>query len=105
MMVLTDTSGGGPPTISAQWRERAEALADWRMSRVVVRRDVYGAYSADGGQFTAHGALTRQVLVVYCRGDRVIGGEAFRSSPTVAPPLTQRPALASHRSTSNIRPS
>lgn len=60
-------SNGRP--IAAQWAELAEALADWAWSRVVVRFDVYGSYRPDGGQFTAHKPLTRDVLVRHYRGE------------------------------------
>lgn len=56
-------------TIAAQWAGHAEALADWAMSRVVVRHDVYGAYKLDGGQFTAHAPLNRDILVRHYRGE------------------------------------
>jgi hypothetical protein len=58
-----------PEIIAGQWAEHAEALADWALARVVVRRDVFGAYTDDGGQITAHEPLTRDVLVRHYRGE------------------------------------
>ncbi|MBV8315505.1 MAG: hypothetical protein JOZ53_11260, partial [Planctomycetaceae bacterium] len=58
------------------WRRHAEALADWTLARVVVRRDVYGTYYEAGGQFqqmTAHAPLTRDVLIRHYRGEVTIG--------------------------------
>ena len=58
------------------WRRHAEALADWTLARVVVRRDVYGTYYQAGGQFkqmTAHAPLTRNVLIRHYRGEATIG--------------------------------
>jgi hypothetical protein len=60
----------------APWRRQAEALADWALARVVVRRDVYGTYYEAGGQFqqvTAHAPLTRDVLIRRSRGEGTIG--------------------------------
>ncbi|MBV8608162.1 MAG: PriCT-2 domain-containing protein, partial [Singulisphaera sp.] len=58
------------------WRRHADALADWTLARVVVRRDVYGTYYEAGGQFqqmTAHAPLTRDVLIRHYRGEVTIG--------------------------------
>jgi hypothetical protein len=60
----------------APWRRQAEALADWTLARVVVRRDVYGTYYEAGGQYkqaTAHAPLTRDVLIRHYRGEVTIG--------------------------------
>lgn len=61
------------PAIAAAWLADAEPLADWAFSRLIARRDVFGAYNRDGGQYTAHEALTRDVLLAHFRGGRVIG--------------------------------
>lgn len=63
----------------AAFAEHAEALADWAFSRIVVRRDVYGRYTHDGRQFTAHEALTRDVLIRHFRGEITVG--AHSTSP------------------------
>jgi P4 family phage/plasmid primase-like protien len=67
------------PSIPAAWRKHAEALADWLLVRVFVRRDVFGAYTDDGGQYTAHEPVTRELLVRHCRGERTVG--AHTTSP------------------------
>jgi putative DNA primase/helicase len=58
------------------WSEQAEALADWTLSREVVRRDVFGAYRPGGGTYTAHEALDRAVLIEHYRGVRIIGAHS-----------------------------
>lgn len=45
------------------WHSRAGELADWALGRLVNRRDVWGAYRAGGGQYTARGTLTRERLI------------------------------------------
>ena len=60
----------------AAFGKHAEALADWALSRVVVRRDVYGRYTADGKQFTAHEPLTHELLVRHFRGEITIGAHS-----------------------------
>jgi hypothetical protein len=54
------------------WAKHAEALADWAMARLVVRRDVYGHYPEGEGR-TAHLPLTRDVLIRHFRGEITIG--------------------------------
>jgi hypothetical protein len=53
--------------------ELIESLTDWSLARIVVRKDVYGAYTADGGQYTARGPLTRDHLIQHYRGEMIIG--------------------------------
>jgi putative DNA primase/helicase len=72
-------NGRSRGTVPAAWAEAAEALADWALSRLIARKDVYGAYTSDGGQYTAHAPLTRALLVEHFRGQRVIG--AHSTSP------------------------
>jgi putative DNA primase/helicase len=55
------------------WAIHAEALADWALARLFVRRDVFGAYTADFKTFTAHEPVTRDLLVAHFKGERVIG--------------------------------
>jgi hypothetical protein len=74
-------AGGNPgpgtrapaPDVSSFWAAYAEPLADWAFSRVVVRRDVYGGYTPDGGQLTLHEPLTRELLVRHFRGEVIVG--------------------------------
>jgi hypothetical protein len=68
----TSEAAAGPEP-SAAWFEHAEALADLALTRIVVRKDVYGAYKADGGQYTAHEAVTHELLIRHFRGDVTIG--------------------------------
>lgn len=63
----------------AGFAKHAEALADFTLARIVVRLDVYGAYTPDGGQYTAHAPLTRELLIRHCRGELTIG--AHSTSP------------------------
>lgn len=70
--------GGKPahtigPTGPAFPIKLAEPLADWALARCVVRTDVYGAYRPDGGTYTAHEPLTRELLVRHFRGEVSIG--------------------------------
>jgi Primase C terminal 2 (PriCT-2) len=58
---------------AAGWARHAEPLADWALSRVVVRRDVHGRYSEDGKQFTSRDPLDRDLLVRHFRGEVIIG--------------------------------
>ncbi len=58
---------------AAGWNAKAEAAADWMMSRLVVRYDVFGGYTPDNKQVTIHAPLTRDVVLAHCRGERVIG--------------------------------
>jgi P4 family phage/plasmid primase-like protien len=76
------TEGVNGSTIAEQWAEHAEALADWTMARVAVRHDVYGAYTADGNQFTAHEPLTRSRLVRHYLGEAggVVGLHSISTS-------------------------
>jgi hypothetical protein len=55
------------------WAEHAEALADWTLSRLVVRKDVWGGYHADGKPYTGHGPLTKALLIDHFRGKITIG--------------------------------
>lgn len=71
------TLQAAPPTEDvsqgAAFPDHAEALADFALSRVVVRRDVYGAYQSDGGQFTEKAPVTRALLIRHFRGEITIG--------------------------------
>jgi hypothetical protein len=58
---------------AAGWEKHAEALADWTLARLAVRRDVYGATKADGSRFTAHSPVTKELLVRHFRGLITIG--------------------------------
>src|SRR5512147_970116 len=57
----------------AGWAALAEPLADWAMTRMVVRKDAYGAYTAAGSQYTAHEPLTHDLLVGHFRGKGTLG--------------------------------
>jgi hypothetical protein len=57
----------------AGWKKHAEALADWTLARVVVRKDVYGGHKPDGSRFTSHEPVTREVLIRHYRGEITIG--------------------------------
>lgn len=62
--------------VANAWAAHAEALADWALARIVVRRDVFGAYYKADEEFrqtTAHEPLTREILIAHFRGERVIG--------------------------------
>jgi Primase C terminal 2 (PriCT-2) len=64
-------------TLNAQeWAELAEPLADWALARLVVRRDVYGAYLPNGGTYTAHEPLTLELLVEHFKGLVTIGAHS-----------------------------
>jgi len=62
-----------PPETSAAWADMAKPLAHWAFSRLIVRQDVYGAYKPDGGQYTAHEALTLDLVARHFRGEVVLG--------------------------------
>jgi predicted P-loop ATPase len=66
-------TNGKPRYAAAGWARHAEALADWALSRLVVRKDVYGGYTADGGTYTAHEPVTRELLIRHFRGEITIG--------------------------------
>lgn len=55
----------------------AEPLADWALSRCVVRADVYGAYRPGGGQVTARGPLDRETLIRHFQGAITIGAHSL----------------------------
>lgn len=65
----TSVKGEAP----AWWASHDEALADWCLARHVARKDVHGAYRPDGGQYTAHSPLTRELLIRHFRGEITIG--------------------------------
>ncbi|MBV8265113.1 MAG: PriCT-2 domain-containing protein [Planctomycetaceae bacterium] len=73
----TPPDGGDPPNVQANaWRRHAEAIADWMLSRIVVRKDVYGSYYEADGQFkqvTTHKPLTRDVLIRHSTGRTIVG--------------------------------
>src|SRR4051794_8032358 len=76
MESIRDEQPGGKPGASKvrlEWAKHAEALADLVLARIAVRRDVYGAYRPDGGQYTAHEPLTRELLVRHFRGEITVG--------------------------------
>ena len=50
------------------WVTNAEALADWTMARVVVRKDVFGVTLPDGKRITAHKPLTKELLIRHYQG-------------------------------------
>src|SRR4051812_42044747 len=55
------------PGVLAGWPRHAKALADWALSRVVVREDVHGAYMPDGSPYTSRDPLTRDLLIRHFR--------------------------------------
>jgi len=72
----TATRDGNSRLQPNAWRENAEALADWAMTRLFVRRDVFGGYKPDGGQFTGRG-LAREAVVKHFQGRQVIGAHTI----------------------------
>lgn len=58
------------------WIAQAEALADWMMTRYFVRKDVFGAYTASGGQITAS-LPTLEIVRAHCRGKTTIGAHTI----------------------------
>ncbi len=70
-MIQNQSNTAGPA--GQPWADHAEALADWTLARVAVRRDVFGAYTPAGGQYTAHEPLTGDVLARHYLGERVVG--------------------------------
>jgi putative DNA primase/helicase len=67
-------------TIQQEWAARADELADWTASKLVMRTDCWGHYTTQGASFTApavdlrrDGVLTRELLVQHFRGEITIG--------------------------------
>jgi len=74
-----------PSAASLAWGTHAEALADWALSRIVVRSDVYGAYYKAGEEFkqrTAHEPLTQALLVRHFFGEITIGAHSLSPPST-----------------------
>jgi hypothetical protein len=67
-----DSAHGAVNDQSIGWSKHAEPLADWTLSRVVVRQDVYGVYSRDGKGRTEHEPPTREILIRHFRGEITI---------------------------------
>jgi hypothetical protein len=65
-----------PTSVAQLWSQHAEALADWALSREIVRRDVFGSYGTGGGTYTGHEAINRAVLVRHFQGTRIIGAHS-----------------------------
>jgi hypothetical protein len=60
-------------TTAEAFRQHAPALAAWFWARVVVRHDVFGAYTSQKTQYTAHECLTIEMLVRHFKGEWTIG--------------------------------
>jgi putative DNA primase/helicase len=73
---IADFRDSGQQSSGRGWSDQAEALTDLAFARLIVRRDVYGAYKADGGQYTAHEGLTRDIVLRHFRGEVVIGAHS-----------------------------
>src|SRR4051794_11430793 len=72
--VQVATRGGGLP---GAWADLAEALADWALSKLVVRKDVHGAYNKDGSPWTCRDPLTRDLLIRHFQGEVTIGAHSI----------------------------
>jgi hypothetical protein len=79
-VLRTQESTTAPPKTAAKpreaasgWKKLAEALADWTLARLVVRRDVYGRTWPDGSRDTAHAPVTRELLIRHHRGEITLG--------------------------------
>jgi len=66
-------------SLASVWAEHSEALADWTLSRIFVRRDVYGINRADGSRLTGHGVVNRDLLIRHYAGKDSLG--AHLTSP------------------------
>ncbi len=55
------------------WSDSADALADWSLSRIFVRRDVFGKTGKDGKRITGHDPVTRDLLIRHYQGSENIG--------------------------------
>jgi hypothetical protein len=73
---MKPTHNPPPENQDAVWGRHAEALADSTMARSIVRKDVYGAYRRDGGTYTAHEPLDRELLIRHFRGEITIGAHS-----------------------------
>src|SRR3954452_22459713 len=67
------TTGNVPENVEVAWAEQAEPLADLALTRLVVRRDVYGGYKPGGGRLTLRPGPTRELLISHFRGEITIG--------------------------------
>jgi Primase C terminal 2 (PriCT-2) len=78
---MSEPSRAATPStsIANAWRAFAPHLADWALAKLVVRRDVVGAYRNNGGTYTAREPVTLDTLVLHFEGVRVIG--AHSTSP------------------------
>ncbi len=66
-------AAGGNGQAVNPWGGLADVLADWTLSRIVVRKDVYGITSHVGKRFTGHDILTKDLLIQHYQGLENIG--------------------------------